>query len=262
MKLIRASPTLFLVLWSVLGASQPDSFIALWPDTTKPSLKMTFSKFQKKGLINGQGIYYADVVVQNLSEVGIPRSVFTVYVADKDNVRVGQALLRLNEIGPYRSQNTQIQFSVSGVPASVSLLAGKTISLQVISIPPGANFKVDGEDSGLTPKLVDFTIGTHNLQFSKEGYAIGSTTIEVSADELPGGSVSFELGGFSQDTVELRDGSVLLCDVLAMSITTVTVSVDGKVQEMERNRIKKIMLVQREAPLKSPSLNASPGPKH
>lgn len=262
MEFLRPFLTLFFVLWSSFAVAQADPVIALWPDATNPSLKMTFSKFQQKGLVNGQGIYYSDVVVQNMSGSGMPRSVFTVYVADKDNVRVGRALLLLNEIPPYRSQSTQIQFSASGIPVRVTLLAGKTIPLRVNSVPMGANFKVDGEDAGATPKLIDFTIGSHTLEFSKEGYATGSTALEVSADELPGGSVSFELGGLSQDTVELRDGSVLLCDVIAMSITSVTVSVDGKVQELERNRIKKIMLVERDAPLKSAPPKTSLSPNH
>jgi hypothetical protein len=124
-------------------------------------------------------------------------------------------------------------------------LAGKTIPLRVLSVPAGANFKVDGEDQGTTPKVVDFTIGSHTIDFTKEGYAPGSTPLEVSADELPGGSVSLELGGMSQDTVELRDGRNLLGDVISMSLTEVVVRVDGKDQKFDRNQVKKIILVER-----------------
>jgi hypothetical protein len=124
-------------------------------------------------------------------------------------------------------------------------LAGKVIPLKVISVPAGANFKVDGEDAGMTPKLVDFTIGTHMLEFSKEGYATGTTPLEVSADELPGGSISFELGGMAQDMLELRDGSTVLGDVVSMSMATVVVRVEGKDQKYDRNQVKKILLVER-----------------
>jgi PEGA domain len=74
---------------------------------------------------------------------------------------------------------------------------GQSDSTLVISVPVGASFKVDGQDAGVTPKVVDFTIGSHTLEFSKEGYAPGTTPLEVGADELPGGSVSFKLGGLS-----------------------------------------------------------------
>ena len=69
--------------------------------------------------------------------------------------------------------------------------------------------------------------------------------LEVTADELPGGSVTVELGGLSRDTVELRDGSTLLGDVISMSMTEVVVRVDGKDQAIDRNQVKKVMLVER-----------------
>jgi hypothetical protein len=84
------------------------------------------------------------------------------------------------------------------------------------------------------------------LTSQKKGYAPGSTPLEVTPDELPGGSITVELGGLSRDTVELRDGTVLLGDVLSMSLTSVVVSVDGKEQTLERNQVKKMMLVERQ----------------
>src|ERR1700689_3119652 len=158
----------------------------------------------------GRGIFVSDVTAQNVSDQGMPRSVFTVLVSDKNGVRIGRARLQLPQIGSYRTEKAQVQFSAAGTPAGVTLLAGAVISPQGILIPTGANFKIDGEDAGVTPKLVDFTIGSHTLEFSKEGYAMGSTPIEVSADELPGGSISFELGGMTQDVIELRDGTTVL----------------------------------------------------
>jgi len=136
------------------------------------------------------------------------------------------------------------QFSAAGTPAALTLLAGKTIPLKVISVPAGANLRVDGEDAGVTPKLVDFTIGTHSLELSKEGYATGNTPLDVGADELPGGSVTVELGGLTQDTVELRDGTIVLGDVISMSMTTVVIRVAGKEQKHDRNEVKKMILVE------------------
>jgi hypothetical protein len=70
----------------------------------------------------------------------------------------------------------------------------------------------------------------------------------VTPDELPGGSITVELGGLSRDTVELRDGTMLLGDVISVSLTSVIVRVDGKEATYDRNRIKKIILVERQVP--------------
>jgi PEGA domain len=248
-----------IILCAGLAGAQNDSTITLlWPSNDKPSLKFTFGKFQQSGLVNGQGIFLSDVTAQNVSDQGVPKSIFTVFVADKNGVRIGRARLQLAEIGPYRTQKAQLQFSAAGTPASVTLLAGKAIPLRVLSVPAGANFKVDGEDAGVTPKMVDFTIGKHTLEFSKEGYAPGSTPLEVSADELPGGSVSFELGGLSQDTLELRDGTTVLGDVISMSLASVVVRVEGKDQKFDRNVVKKIILVERVTTQQPPATQSVP----
>ncbi len=232
----------------ISAVAQSDSIVVSWPAAEHPTLKLTFSKFEQSAVANGQGIFTSTVIAQNVSDSAMPRSLFTVYISDKNNVRIGTALLKFPELPPYRTQSAKIDFSAAGIPAGVTLLAGKTIPLRIISVPPGANLKVDGEDAGFTPRLFDFTIGSHTLEFTKEGYATGNTGLDVTSDELPGGSVSFELGGLSQDTVELRDGTVVLGDVLVMSMTDVTMSIDGKVHKYNRNQVKKMMLVEREAP--------------
>ena len=238
--------TVFLLVLRIgLAAAQVTSpIIVLWPSGDKPSLKLTFGPFQQSAIENGQGIFVSDVTAQNVGDEGMPRSVFTVFVSDKNGVRIGRARLQLPEIGAYRSQKAQIQFSAAGTPAALTLLAGKTIPLKVISVPAGANLRVDGEDASVTPKLVDFTIGTHSLELSKEGYATGNTPLDVGADELPGGSVTVELGGLTQDTVELRDGTIVLGDVISMSMTTVVIRVAGKEQKHDRNEVKKMILVE------------------
>jgi hypothetical protein len=129
----------------------------------------------------------------------------------------------------------------SGLPISL-----KTIPLKVISVPSGAALRVDGRDEGLTPATVRLTIGTHTLAFSKEGYASGSTPVDIKPDEATGGSITFELGGLSRDNVELRDGHVLQGDVVSLSMTQVVVRVDGKEQTLDRNQVRKIILVERE----------------
>lgn len=141
-----------------------------------------------------------------------------------------------------------------GAPASLNLSARKdmlnspgekTIPLRILSVPPGAALKVDGKDSGITPVIIRVTVGSHQLDLVKEGYAPGSTPLDVTPDELPGGSITVELGGLSRDTIELRDGTVLLGDVMSLSMTEVVVRVDGKDVSYPRNQVKKLMLVER-----------------
>ena len=246
----------FLCLLLLQGAyclGQTDFPITLvWPPDNQPTLKFMFARYQQSGMVNGQGIFTSDVTAQNLSDQPVPKSVFTVFVMDKDGVRIGRGLLRLPDIGPKHTERSQLQFSVAGNPAGLKLLSGRTIPLNVVSVPPGASLRIDGQDFGATPKIIDFTIGTHVIELAKEGYAPASTPLEVSADELPGGSVSFELGGMTKDTLELRDSKVVLGDVLSMTMTEIVVRIEGKDQKYDRNQVKKIILVERMATPQAP----------
>ena len=92
-----------------------------------------------------------------------------------------------------------------------------------------------------------------------EGYATGTTPLDVGTDELPGGSISFELGGLSQDTIELRDGTTILGDVISMSLTNIVFRMDGKEQKYDRNQVRKITLVERlTAPAKPEAAKPKP----
>lgn len=244
------------------------TLIMLWPSAGKPTLKLTFGTFQQLGSYAGQLSFVSNVTVENMSGNSIPRASFTVYLLDKGKVRIGEGILRVSDLGPGEQAKIAFQFNSVGVPANLTLNARndasgvpsslKTISVKVISVPPGANLKVDGRDAGVTPVMVNLSVGSHNLEFSKGSYANGSTPVEITQDELPGGSVTIELAGLSRDTVELRDGTVVLGDAISMSLTSVVVSVDGKDTTYNRNQIKKIMLVEREAIQQAPATEPVP----
>jgi len=57
------------------------------------------------------------------------------------------------------------------------------------------------------------------------------------------------LGGLSQDTVILRDNTVVAGDVISVNMKEVVVSVAGQQQKIDRNRVAKIMLVERLMPV-------------
>ena len=104
---------------------------------------------------------------------------------------------------------------------------------------------MDGNEAGTTPKVVQLAVGKHNLIFTKEGFNKGTFPIEIGLDDASGGSVSYELGTSAHDTVELRDGSVLSCDLDSISGMEVRVRVAGAVQTLDRNQVKRILFTER-----------------
>jgi len=248
MKRLCIASVLLLSVCAAFAKSDPP-IVMLWPPE-QSVLKLTFDKFRQQSSYAGQNYYVSDVKVENLTAKQIPRAAFTVYFFDKNKVRIGEGLLQVSDLEAGQSAKLQFQFNSVGVPASLTLnprkeMLAKTIPLKIISVPPGAKLKVDGQEDGITPVMVRFTVGSHQLDLTKEGYAPGTTPLEVTADELPGGSITVELGGLSRDTVELRDGTVLAGDVISVSMTEVVVSMNGKDTNYPRNQVKKIMLVER-----------------
>jgi hypothetical protein len=248
-KFLATSLLTVLAGCTVLSAKSDPPIVMLWPPEN-PVLKLIFDKFHQQSSYAGQNYYVSDVTVENLTNKQIPRASFTVYFFNKAKVRIGEGLLQVSDLEAVQSAKIQFQFNSVGIPSSLALsprkeMLAKTIPLKIVSVPPGAKLRVDGEDIGVTPVMGRFTVGTHQLDLTKEGYAPGSTPLEVTSDELPGGSITVELGGLSRDTIELRDGTVLLGDLISISMKEVVVRVDGKDQTYSRNQIRKIMLVER-----------------
>src|SRR5260221_2564326 len=81
--------------------------------------------------------------------------------------------------------------------------------MTVNSVPQGASLKMDGNELGTTPKLVQVAVGKHLLEFAKEGFNPGKFPLEVGPHDVSGGSVSYELGTAVHDTIEMRDRSGL-----------------------------------------------------
>lgn len=271
--MIRTRVLLVFLLCSTLFAKEPTSLVMVWPNTGTPTIRLNFGKFRALGGYGTQSSFVSDVTLENMTEKQIPRASFTVYLFDKDKVRIGEGVLQVSNLGPGQQAKVAFQFNSVGIPATLTLNARndssgapsslKVIPIQITSVPPGANLKIDGEDVGVTPKVVRIAVGTHKVEFSKEGYASGSTPLDVTGDELPGGSISFEMGGLSRDTLEFRDGKILLGDLMSVSPTTVVLRVNGKEQSFDRNQVKKIMLVERDTetvPSSTPPAPSAPRP--
>jgi hypothetical protein len=223
-------------------------------------LRFTLSKPKEIGSGGGTRTYSIDITAENQWGKRIARADFSLYLLDKNNVRIGDGYFSISDVAPGGSVKFNADAQASGIPVSMQLspktlpselqsyLPPKTISVTVNSVPQGADVKVDGVEAGTTPKIVQVAPGKHILQFSKEGFNTGNYPLEITPDDTSGGSVSYELGTSLHDTVELRDGSVLNGDVEALSPTEVVVRIGGTLQHLNRNLVKRIALIQRDTP--------------
>jgi hypothetical protein len=251
-----------LTLFGALCASakeQPAQVI-VWPEQGAPVLRFTFGKFKEVGSLGSERTYATDTTAENLWSKPISNANFTLYLFDKNKVRIGQATISVTNVAPGETVKFQTTIASSGPPASLSLTASylpkelgpaappRTISITVNTVPQGATAKLDGVEVGTTPKIVQVAVGKHVLEFSKEGFNAGKFPFEIGPDDTSGGSVSYELGTSAHDTVELRDGSVLTGDLVSVSGMEIVIKVGGNNQRLNRNQVKRILLVERETP--------------
>lgn len=239
------------------GKEQPAQVI-VWPPSGQPVVRFSLSKFKESSSSGKQHNYTIDVTAENLWGKRISKADFALYLFDKDKVRIGDGWISISDVNPGQVLKFQIFVQTSGAPTSTTLtprslppelqsyLPPRTISVTVNSVPQGATVIIDGTEAGITPKVVQVSSGKHMLEFSKDGFNTGHFPLEVGPDDAPGGSVSYELGTSAHDTIELRDGSVLVGDVESVSATEVVVRIGGNVEHLNRNQVKRIGLAPRE----------------
>jgi hypothetical protein len=249
---------LLTVFVPVSFAKDPPPQVIVWPASGQPVLRFSFGKFKESSSSGKQHSYNIDVTAENLWGKKISKADFSLYLFDKDKVRIGEGYISISDVAPAQVLKFQIFAQTTGTPVATvlaprslpaelqSYLPPKTISVTVNSVPQGAAVKLDGTDAGVTPKIVQVAPGKHMLEFSKDGFNSGHFPLEITPDDASGGSVSYELGASAHDTIELRDGSVLSADVESVSATEVLVRIGGNVQRFNRNQVKRIGLVARE----------------
>jgi hypothetical protein len=257
----RAMVTLFLGFAALAAlAKDPPAQVVVWPETGSPVLRFTFGKFKEVGSLGSQRSYVTETTAENLWSKRISDANFTLYLFDKNKVRIAEATMMVSNVAPGETVKFQTTIASSGPPVSLSVVARylpkelgpvappKTVSITVNTVPQGAVARLDGTEVGTTPKIVRVAVGNHLLEFSKEGFNPGKFPFDIGPDDASGGSVSFELGTSAHDTIELRDGSVLSGDLVSVSGMEVVIKVGGADQRLSRNQVKRILLVEREAP--------------
>ena len=261
--MVRYRSVLFLLLvsiWSLSCLAKDAPFLPVdWP-VENPVLHCEIGKFVKTSGYQNQNIYNIDVVVKNVSTKKISSGSFRIYLEDKQKIRIGDGWISLTNVRPGETLKMVVTAQTLGTPAAFSiapdhlpeelayLAPPKMVSMTVYSVPSGAKLSVDGKALGVTPVSVKLAVGSHTLNFEKEGFSPGNFPMSVSPDQLPGGSISFELGGAQHDTVELRDGTVLTGDLQYISATEVVMQIGGNLQKYSRNMVKKVLFVEREIP--------------
>ena len=258
MSKIIAAALLAVLVTSALAAKDTPTQVINWPQTGPAIVRITLGKFNQISSVGGQRNYLIETTAENLWNKRISRLGFNLYLYDKNKVRIGDGWITIENVPPGQSIKFETTVHTLGTPASAELAVNsvpaelqplappKKVSITVNSVPQGAALSVDGTEAGTTPKSVQLTVGKHSLGFTKEGFNTGTFPLEIAPDDVSGGSVSYELGTSAHDTVELRDGSVLSGDLVSVSGIEIRVRVAGTIQTLDRNKVKRILLIERD----------------
>ncbi|MGA9071869.1 MAG: FxLYD domain-containing protein, partial [Terracidiphilus sp.] len=92
-----------------------------WPATGTPLVRFTFSKIKALPGMNTLHGYVLDITAENLSPKLISDASYTLYLFDKNKVRVGENVVSLTNVGPGETVKFQSTVMASGLPVSVSI---------------------------------------------------------------------------------------------------------------------------------------------
>lgn len=242
---------LLLLLWAVASAFAADTVLT-WPANGNDTLlRFTVSKLRQVNSASGQSDYLGEALAENLSTKTIPSASFYLYLLDKSGKRVGEGYLEVTNLAAGQRTKIPVSAHVMGSFASMELQPQHLpsdeplkVKMHISSVPSGASLKLDSQDSGVTPQVLPIAPGKHVLEFSKEGYATGSTPVEITENAMPG-SVDLELTALTLDTVVLRNGTVLLGNLTSVTDTGVNINIKGKATRLDRSHVARIVLGQR-----------------
>ena len=256
-KLICTVP--LLLLWAVLSARAADTVLTWPPSGGDTMLRFTVGKLRQVNSVSGQSDYLGEALAENLSAKAIPSASFYLYLLDKNGKRVGEGYLEVSNLAAGQSAKIPVSVHALGSFTSMELQPQHLpsdeplkIKMSISSVPSGASLKLDSQESGVTPLVLLIAPGKHVLEFSKEGYATESTPVEIAENAMPG-SVEMELNPLTLDTVVLRDGTVLLGNLISVTSAGVNINVKGKPTKLDRSRVARIVLGQRKPSVGAPA---------
>lgn len=246
----------FALLMVCVGAFAADT-VMTWPnDGKEPMVRVTVGKMRQVNSAGGQTDYVADATVENVGKKPLPFASFYVYLLDKNKKRVGEGYLEVSNLAAGQQAKVPVTAHVSGSIASMELQPQHLpsdeptkVKVALATTPTGASIKIDGREAGYTPQMAMLAPGKHTFEFAKEGYQTATKDVEIATSSLQ--SLNLDLTQAGQDTVVLRDGTVVMGDVTSVTVASVTVNVKGKPKRYDRNQVARVVFVQRQAAKKA-----------
>src|SRR5579859_4832037 len=102
------------------GKEQPAQ-VVVWPASGPPVVRFTFGKFRESSSAGKQHSYNIDVTAENLWGKKISRAEFSLYLFDKDKVRIGEGYILISDVAPAQVLKFQIFAQASGTPVATAL---------------------------------------------------------------------------------------------------------------------------------------------
>src|SRR5215831_17314852 len=97
-----------LILGGTVCAKDQPSQVINWPESGTPAIRFTLGKFKEVGSANGQRNYSIDTTAENLSAKTISSGFFSLYLFDKNKVRIGDGWITLNNVGAGEAVKFQV----------------------------------------------------------------------------------------------------------------------------------------------------------
>src|SRR5690242_16631914 len=114
--------TAILLISAAFGKDLSSQTI-LWPESGSPILRFTFGKFKEIGSIGNERTYSIDTTAESLWSKTISNANFSLYLFDKNKVRIANGRITLTNVGPGETVKFQTTVASSGTPVSLSLAA-------------------------------------------------------------------------------------------------------------------------------------------
>jgi len=85
----------------------------VWPASGKPVARFSFGRFKESGSSGKQHSYSIDVTAENLWDKKISKADFSLYLFDKDKIRIGEGWISISDVAP--GQISEISDLCSGI---------------------------------------------------------------------------------------------------------------------------------------------------
>jgi hypothetical protein len=140
---------------------------------------------------------------------------------------VGEHTIKLTKSG-YNDRETTIYVYANEYDEVSATLTPQTGTINVFSVPAGAEIYLDGEYKGTTQKLIlDISIGYHTLELNKEGYPSWSTSLYVTAGDTETISASMNAISVATPTTPTKSSIPISTPAFISTPTPISVLVDS-----------------------------------